>query len=162
MEKSSLNPASYLSLNEFFHRSTEGWHLKSQQHKNVYLFLYLFLFFNLFLIGGWLQYCVGFCHTSTWITHRYIYIYIPSLLTSPPTSHPIPPFKVVTEHWTWVPCFIQLIPTDPLLYIWWCMCFNATLSICLTLSFTHLVHKSTLYACIAFAALQIVSSVPSF
>jgi hypothetical protein len=25
-----------------------------------------------------LQYCVGFCHTSTWINHRYTYV--PSLL----------------------------------------------------------------------------------
>ena len=35
-----------------------------------------------------LQYCVGFCHTSTWISHRYTYV--PSLLNFPPTSHPIP------------------------------------------------------------------------
>ena len=33
-----------------------------------------------------LQYCVGFCHTSTWISHRYTYV--PSLLNLPPTSRP--------------------------------------------------------------------------
>ena len=43
----------------------------------------------LFLIEGELQYCIGFCHTSTWISHRYTYV--PSLLSLPPTSHSIPP-----------------------------------------------------------------------
>ena len=33
-----------------------------------------------------LQYCVGLCHTSTWISHRYTYV--PSLWNLPPTSHP--------------------------------------------------------------------------
>ena len=34
------------------------------------------------------QYCVGFCHASTWISHRYPYV--PSLLNLSHTSHPIP------------------------------------------------------------------------
>ena len=34
-----------------------------------------------------MQCCVGFCHTSTWISHRYTYV--PSLLNFPPTPpHP--------------------------------------------------------------------------
>ena len=47
---------------------------------------YLFdLFFNWGVIA--LQYCVRFCHTSKWISHRYTYV--PSLLNLPPTpSHP--------------------------------------------------------------------------
>ena len=47
---------------------------------------YLFdLFFNWGIIA--LQYCIHFCHTSTWISHRYTYV--PSLLNLPPTpSHP--------------------------------------------------------------------------
>lgn len=32
--------------------------------------------------------CIGFRHTSTWITHRSTYV--SSLLNLPPTSHPIP------------------------------------------------------------------------
>ena len=54
-----------------------------------------------------LQYCVGFCHTATWISHRYTYA--PFLLNLPPTSHPIPPLSVVTEYRfeLWV---IQQIP----------------------------------------------------
>ena len=31
-----------------------------------------------------LQYCVGFCHTSTWISHRYTYVFS---LTLQPSSH---------------------------------------------------------------------------
>ena len=44
-----------------------------------------FFFFNWRLIA--LQYCVGFCHTSASICHRYTYV--PSLLNLPPTPiHP--------------------------------------------------------------------------
>ena len=46
------------------------------------------LIFNWRIIA--LQYHVGFCHTSTWISHRYTNV--PSLLNLLPTSHPIPPF----------------------------------------------------------------------
>ena len=58
-----------------------------------------FPYHNIFLnfIFNWmitaLQYCVGFCHTSTWISHRYTHA-PPNL---PPTSHPIPPLYIVTE-----------------------------------------------------------------
>ena len=50
---------------------------------------YVFFFFNLFIFNGRiiaLQYWVGFCHTSTWISHRYTYVR--SLLSLPPSpSH---------------------------------------------------------------------------
>ena len=57
--------------------------------------LSLFFFWNIHndFIFNWriiaLHYCIGFCHTSTWISHRYTYV--PSLLNLPPTSHPFPP-----------------------------------------------------------------------
>ena len=51
--------------------------------------------FNLFIFS-WkiiaLPYCVGFRHTSTWISHRYTYV--PSLLNLPPTSHPCHPSRL--------------------------------------------------------------------
>ena len=51
-------------------------------------------FFSPLFIFNWrinaLQYCVGFCHTSRCISHRYTYV--PSLWKLPPTSHPIPHF----------------------------------------------------------------------
>ena len=44
-----------------------------------------------------LQYCVGFCHISAWVSDRYTYV--PCLLNLLPTSHPILPFSVVTDPW---------------------------------------------------------------
>ena len=41
-------------------------------------------FFNWMIIA--LQYCVGFCHTSTWVYHRYTYA--PPSGVSPPPSTP--------------------------------------------------------------------------
>ena len=64
------------------------WKLISSPFKN----------FNL-VISNWriiaLWYCVGFYQTSTWISHRYTYVF--SLLNLRPTSLPIPPFQIVTE-----------------------------------------------------------------
>ena len=62
------------------------------------LFLSFILFYsgNLYnlkklFIFNWritaLQYCIGFCHTSVWISYRYTYA--PSLWKLPPSSHPI-------------------------------------------------------------------------
>ena len=53
-----------------------------------------------------LQYCVGFCHVSAWIGHRYTYV--PSLLNLPstPQLHPTP--LAVTEHQIWAPCIIRV------------------------------------------------------
>ena len=55
------------------------WYKKNQ-------FLNLFIF-NWRIIA--LQYYVGFCHISTWISHRCMYV--PSILNLSPTSHHIPP-----------------------------------------------------------------------
>ena len=57
-----------------------------------------------------LQYCVGFCHTTTCIS--YTYTYIPSLLSLPslPHNHPIP----LSHHSApdWVPCVIRQLLTS--------------------------------------------------
>ena len=63
-------------------------------------FIYLFfVVLNVFLID--LQYCVGFCHTLTWISHRYTYV--PSLLNLLPTSRSVAPLYVVPKHWFELP-----------------------------------------------------------
>ena len=58
---------------------------------NLFLFLIVGDVFNNLFIYNWriiaLQYCVGICHISTWINHRYTYV--PSILNFPPTSNPI-------------------------------------------------------------------------
>ena len=48
--------------------------------------LFFFIYFNWRIIT--LQYCDGFCHTSTWIGHRYTCI--PHILNPTPTSLPTP------------------------------------------------------------------------
>ena len=57
------------------------------------LFLILNLFFNWRIIA--LQNCVGFCQTSIWVIH--MYMYVPSLFTLLPTFLPTPPLEIVTE-----------------------------------------------------------------
>ena len=49
-----------------------------------------------------------FCHTWPWISHRYTYV--PSFLNLPPTSQPIPPLQVVTEHWVELPASYTKFP----------------------------------------------------
>ena len=111
----------------------------------------LFVFFNFYWRIIALQYCAGFCHTSTWISHRYICV--PTLWNLLPISHPIPPFPRALG---WVPCVVQPIPTGYLFHVWQCICFHAALSTNPTLSFTHQVHESVFYVCISIAALRIV------
>ena len=52
-----------------------------------FFFVFFFLFiFNQRIIA--LQYCVGICHTTTWVSHKYTHV--PSLLNllPPPPPHP--------------------------------------------------------------------------
>ena len=89
-------------------------------------FFFLFLIY-LFLIGGGiaLQYCAGFYHTSTWISQSYTYV--PTLLNLPPTSHPIPPLELVSEHQIWVSSVTQQIPTG-------CLILHMVMSVSVLLS----------------------------
>ena len=65
---------------------------------NLICSFHIFFFFNWGIIA--LQYCVGFCHTSTWLSHRYPYVHTfpPSWtpLTSPFSYHPS---QLLQEHW---------------------------------------------------------------
>ena len=94
--------------------------------------VYVKYFFNLFIFN-WriiaLQCCVAFCHTSTWIIHKYIYV--PSSLNLPPISHlqPHPTLSRLSKSPIWVPWDIQQISNTYLFYIWYYICFHATLSI---------------------------------
>ena len=62
----------------------------------------LFIYFNWRLIT--LQYCSGFCHTLTWISHECTCVPYPE---PPSPSLPILSLRVVPVHWLWVPCFIH-------------------------------------------------------
>ena len=84
---------------------------------NTY-YCYLFSFFTWFFFY-WriiaLQFCVAFCHTSTWISHRYIYI--SSLLNSPLTPHSIPSPLDCYKALGWAPCVTEQIPICHLLFL---------------------------------------------
>ena len=62
----------------------------------IFLNIYLFIWQNWFykFIFNWriiaLQYCVGFCHISTWNSHRVIHFKYGSLYMSTPNSITIP------------------------------------------------------------------------
>ena len=74
-------------------------------------FFSLFFFFNQRTVA--LQYCVGLCCTSAWVSHRYIYIYVcvPSLLHPLPSPTPPQPselsrstglsslYHIANSHW---------------------------------------------------------------
>ena len=70
---------------------------------------WVFFFFSLFIFS-WrivaLQCCVGFCHTSTWISHRYTYI--PSLLSL--SSTPSQPSRLSQSTGLSSLCCIQQLP----------------------------------------------------
>ena len=66
----------------FAHVLGGKWHLSA-----IFVLFYIYLFFNWRIIA--LQNFVVFCQTSTWISHRYTYIF--SLLNLPPISLPILP-----------------------------------------------------------------------
>ena len=62
-----------------------------------------------------LEYCVGFSHTSTWISHRYTHT--PSFLNAPPTSHLITPLWVATEHQAELPVSLAMYFTYGNVYV---------------------------------------------
>ena len=80
---------------------------------------YLCFFFNLFIYFNWrlitLQYCGGFCHTFTWISHGCTCVPHPE-----PPSHlpPHPTLRVIPVHQPWAPCLMHQTWTGNLFHIW--------------------------------------------
>lgn len=80
--------------------------------KKICLCFLKYFIFNWNIIP--LQCCIGFCHISTRVSHRYTHI--ASLLRLPPTplGHRGAP--------SWAPCVICQLPAGSLVYTWVCMC----------------------------------------
>ena len=121
------------------------------------------IFFFPFICISWrlitLQYCSGFCHTLTWISHGFTRILHPDppshlpLHLIPPGLPSAPGPSTCLMHPTWAGDLFH-----PRLYT----CFNAVLSKHPTLAFSHWVQKSVLYICVSFSVLHIGLSLPSF
>ena len=77
--------------------------------------------------------------------------YVPSLLNLPPTSYPIPALGCHRAP-GWAPCVMQQLLISYLVYTWWFVYFNATLSICPILSCPCCVHRSVLYVCVSISS----------
>ena len=92
--------------------------------KNTHLFYFVFspIFISWTLIT--LQYCSGFCHTLTWISHRFTCVPHPE---PPLTSLPIPSLWVIPVH-------------QPQALV---SCIQPGLEICFTL---HNIHVSVLFS----------------
>ena len=71
------------------------------------------------IVSNWrmsaLQYCVGFCHTGTWISHRYTCV--PSHMNSRPPPPPHPPLLNCHRAPALNSCITQQIPTGCLCYM---------------------------------------------
>ena len=128
-----------------------------QGSPSLSLFKNLFIYFNWRLIT--LQYCGGFCHTFTWISHGCTCVSHPVPLSHLP-PHPIPQgcasapdlsalFHASNLDWSSI--------SHMVMYMFQCYSL-----IYPTLAFSLRVQKSVLYICVSFAVLHMGSSLQSF
>ena len=105
------------------------------------------------------QSCVGSRCSMTWVSHMYVYTYIPSLLRLPLFTHLIPLGLHRTP--SWAPSSVQELPTTYLFYTRWFVYMSRLLSqLSSPIPSRPVFHKSILDICISISALQIGSSVP--
>ena len=71
------------------------------------------IYFNWSLIT--IQYCSGFWHTLTWISHGFTCVSHPE---PPPTSLLISSLWVIPVHQPWAPCLMHRTWTGELFHIW--------------------------------------------
>ena len=100
-------------------------------------------FFNWRVIA--LQYCVGFCCATAWISYM-VHIFPPSCASRPPPDpHPTPLGRHRALGWA---CAIQRWPTSHLLETRWCIYVNPNLPVYPTLPFLPRPHSRFLHLCL--------------
>ena len=107
-----------------------------------------FLKFKFILIGGQLQYCIGFVihqHESATGTHVF------PILKPPSTSLPIPSLWAIPVHQPQASCILHRTWTGDSFHIGYYTCFNAILPNHPALALSHRVQKTVLYICVSFA-----------
>ena len=117
-------------------------------HSSLFL---IYIYFNWRLIT--LQYCIGFCHASTWIHHGCTCVPHPE-----PPSHlpPIPSLWVIPVHQPQASCIMHQTWIGDSFHIWYYTCFNAILPNHPTLTLSHRVQKTVcskhlcLFCCLAY------------
>ena len=105
---------------------------------DTYLFIYFYFYiFFPFIFISWrlitLQYCSGFCHTLTWISHGFTCVPHPD----PPSHlplHPIPLGLPIAPSLS--TCLMHPTWAGDLFHPWQYTCFNVVLSVHPTLAFS--------------------------
>ena len=97
----------------------------------IIIIIFTFIFISWRLIT--LQYCSGFCHTSTWISHGFTCIPHPDPRSQLPL-HPIP--LVVPSAPALSTCLMHPTWAGDLFHPWYYTCFDAVLSKHPTLAFS--------------------------
>ena len=119
-----------------------------RNHRNCLTSINQGILLSLFKIFNWriisLQYCVDFCHTTMWFSHRYTYV--PSLFNLPPFSHPSHSFWVSQRMGLHSLCYTAASQPLSILYMVRCMfhCYSLNTShsllplLCPQVCFLHL------------------------
>ena len=108
----------------------------------IHWFYFIFYFFK-FIYFNWrlitLQYCSGFCHALTWISHGCTCVPHPE----PPSHNPPPPIPLGHHSAPALStCLMHQNWTGSLFHIWQYTCFSGILSDHPTLAFSHRVQKT--------------------
>ena len=129
--------------------------LLNQQHTDIYIY-FSFVFISWRLIT--LQYCSGFCHTLTWISHGFTCVPHPDLPTPSPSIPSLWVFQCTSpEHLSHASNLGWWSASPLIVYLFQCCSLRT--------SHPHLLPQSLkvcLYICVSFSVLHIGLSLPSF
>ena len=112
-----------IHFKRYFNTKDKGTLYHNGVKWHIFYFIYLFIFICWRLIT--LQYCSGFCHTLTWISHGFICIPHPD----PPSHLPLYPIPLGLPSTPGLnTCLMQPTWSGDLFHSRWYTCFDAVLS----------------------------------